>query len=134
MQLASNLRDNRSRMSKFKYSPAPRSGTCVPNLGPTSSVHVLLITMRSHQSYHNITTVKQLSYRWMFKEKSNQMYPVMGEKQMSKRVRRNQRMGSKVANFLKKSEHYITSSCVECPTFPPHLQLSFPNVLLERNG
>ena len=36
VQLASNLRDNRSRMSKFKYSPAPRSGTCVPNLGPTS--------------------------------------------------------------------------------------------------
>ena len=36
VQLASNLRDNRSRMSKFKYSRASRSGTCVPNLGPTS--------------------------------------------------------------------------------------------------
>ena len=28
---------------------------------------------------------------------------------MSKRVRWDQRVGSKVANFLKKSEHYITS-------------------------
>ena len=28
---------------------------------------------------------------------------------MSKRVRRDQRVGSKVATFLKKSEHYITS-------------------------
>ena len=37
------------------------------------------------------------------------MYPVMGEKQMSKRVRWDQRVGSKVAIFLKKSEHYITS-------------------------
>ena len=37
------------------------------------------------------------------------MYPVMGEKQMSKRVRWDQRVGSKVAKFLKKSEHYITS-------------------------
>ena len=37
------------------------------------------------------------------------MYPVMGEKQMSKRVRWDQRVGLKVAKFLKKSEHYITS-------------------------
>ena len=37
------------------------------------------------------------------------MYPVMGEKQMSKRVRWDQRVGSKVAKFFKKSEHYITS-------------------------
>ena len=37
------------------------------------------------------------------------MYPVMGEKQMSKRARWDQRVGSKVAKFLKKSEHYITS-------------------------
>ena len=37
------------------------------------------------------------------------MYPVMGEKQMSKRVRWDQRVGSKVANFSKKSERYITS-------------------------
>ena len=28
----------------------------------------------------------QLSYRWVSKEKSKQMYPVMGEKQMSKRL------------------------------------------------
>ena len=59
--------------------------------------------MRSHQSYHNITTVihklrvlynhrihgklgLQLSFRWVFKEKSKQMFPVMGEKQMSKRL------------------------------------------------
>ena len=35
----------------------------------------------------------QLSFRWwVFKEKSNQMYPVMGEKQMSKRVRWDQRL------------------------------------------
>ena len=110
---------------------------------------LILITMRSHQSYHNITTVihsyeysivllsiivpsrhtgigawvnsklyttsilynlilmqgyllykhrihrklgLQLSFRWVFKEKSNQMYPVMGEKQMSKRVRWDQRL------------------------------------------
>ena len=37
------------------------------------------------------------------------MYPVMGEKQMSKRVRWDQRVESKVAIFLKKSERYITS-------------------------
>ena len=37
------------------------------------------------------------------------MYPVMGGKQMSKRVRWDQRVGSKVANSLKKSERYITS-------------------------
>ena len=36
VQLTSNLRDNRSRIRKLKYSRAPRSGTCVPNLGPTS--------------------------------------------------------------------------------------------------
>ena len=40
VQLASNLRDNRSRMSKLKYSRAPRSGTCLPNLGPTSPTPV----------------------------------------------------------------------------------------------
>ena len=34
----------------------------------------------------------QLSFRWVFKEKSNQMYPVVGEKQMSKRVRWDQRL------------------------------------------
>ena len=34
----------------------------------------------------------QLSFRWVFKEKSHQMYPVMGEKQMSKRVRWDQRL------------------------------------------
>ena len=28
----------------------------------------------------------QLSFRWVFKEKSKQMFPVMGEKQMSKRL------------------------------------------------
>ena len=120
-----------------------------------------LITMHSHQSYHNITTVIH-SYKYSsttvdnstietyrnrglgkyrssklytsvlynliimqgyctnteytgsladgcFKEKSNQMYPVMGEKQMSKRVRWDQRVGSKVAKILKKSERYITS-------------------------
>ena len=37
------------------------------------------------------------------------MYPVMGEKQMSKHVRWDQRVGSKVEPFLKKSERYITS-------------------------
>ena len=49
VQLASNLRDNRSRMSKFKYSPAPRSGTCVPNLGPTSPTP---LHSRSQRSKH----------------------------------------------------------------------------------
>ena len=34
---------------------------------------------------------------------------VMGEKQMSKRVRWDQRVGSTVAIFFKKSERYITS-------------------------
>ena len=28
----------------------------------------------------------QLSFRWVFREKPKQMYPVMGEKQMSKRL------------------------------------------------
>ena len=44
VQLASILRDSRSRMSKLKYSRAPRSGTCVPNLGPTypTPVHSVL--------------------------------------------------------------------------------------------
>ena len=49
VQLASNLRDNRSRMSKFKYSRAPRSGTCVPNLGPTSPTP---LPSRSQRSKH----------------------------------------------------------------------------------
>ena len=47
----------------------------------------------------------QLSFRWVFKEKSKQMYPVMGEKQMSKRLG-----GIKGCKFFKeKSERYITS-------------------------
>ena len=49
VQLASNLRDNRSRISKFKYSRAPRSGTCVPNLGPTSPTP---LHSRSQRSKH----------------------------------------------------------------------------------
>ena len=48
VQLSSNLRYNRSRMSKFKYSRAPRSGTCVPNLGPTS--HSLTIPFTTQQA------------------------------------------------------------------------------------
>ena len=40
VQLASNLCDNRSRMSKLKYSRALRSGTCLPNLGPASPTPV----------------------------------------------------------------------------------------------
>ena len=49
VQLASNLRDNRSRMSKLKYSLAPRSGTCVPNLSltPPTPLH-----SRSQRSKH----------------------------------------------------------------------------------
>ena len=49
VQLASNLRDNRTRMRKFKYSPAPRSGTCVPNLGPT---YAEPLHSRSQRSKH----------------------------------------------------------------------------------
>ena len=37
--------------------------------------------MRYDFSSNNILR-KNKSYRWVFKEKSNQMYPVMGEKQM----------------------------------------------------
>ena len=47
----------------------------------------------------------QLSFRWVFKEKSRQMYPVMGEKQMSKRS--GGIKGCKI--FKEKSERYITS-------------------------
>ena len=47
VQLASNLRDNRSRMSKLKYFRAPRSGTCVPNLGTTSTTPLHSRTQRS---------------------------------------------------------------------------------------
>ena len=47
----------------------------------------------------------QLSLRWVFKEKSKQMYPVMGEKQMSKRL--GGIKGCKI--FKEKSERYITS-------------------------
>ena len=37
------------------------------------------------------------------------MYPVMGEKTNVKTLRWDQRVGSKVAKLLKKSERYITS-------------------------
>ena len=49
VQLTSNLRDNRSRIRKLKYSRAPRSGTCVPNLGPTSPTP---LHSRSQRSKH----------------------------------------------------------------------------------
>ena len=47
VQLASNLRYNRSRMSKFKYSRAPRSVTCVPNLSPASPTFFFLFFFSS---------------------------------------------------------------------------------------
>ena len=49
VQLASNLSDNRSRMSKMKIPRAPRTLKCVPNLGPTSPTP---LHSRSQRSKH----------------------------------------------------------------------------------
>ena len=48
----------------------------------------------------------QLSFRWVFKEKSKQMYPVMGEKQMSKRLGG---IKERLQSTKFESERYITS-------------------------
>ena len=53
---------------------------------------------------HNHSCYITSRIRWVFKKKSEQMYPVMGEKN------KNKKKGSKVAKFSrKKSERYITS-------------------------